>query len=391
MIWTAGCQSASQNEESAEQKGEQSEEQHEGDHGHENKQSVTLTRQQLASIDIATGPLEQKTLQSEVEVTGELSLFPQDRARVSPYFGGNITEINVIEGDRVQKGEVIARLQHPDFIRMQRDLQQEASELGYLKAEYERKKRLYEKDVTSGQKFQRAKADYHATRSSVKSLEAKLELLGLDVEKVKEGEIVSRIPVQAPISGYIHHIHVSISDYAEPEKPMFEITNNSRIHVDVRVFEKDVHLLEQGQKVVFTVANRPGELLKARVHSVGRAFENESKSIHVHAHIDNNQGDLMPGMYVEGRILTGQDTATVIPEEAVVNKEEKRYVFVETSAKGDEQERTFAMKQVRTGSSFGGYTEVRPVEPLSADQQVVQKGAYYLASEMKQSEGGGHH
>ena len=264
---------------------------------------------------------------------------------------------------------------------MQQQLQSLHNRLDYLKQEYQRKEELHKEEITSGKDFQKAKADYFSAVSEVKGLKAKLKMLGLNVEKVLEGEIYEELPVRASIDGFIHKINVAIGDYADPQKTMFEITQNERIHVDLRVYEKDIHKVKEEQKVYFTVANRPDHLLEAKIHAVGKAFEENPKAIHVHAHIENSTGDLIPGMYVEGRIVVDEQPRTMVPEGAVVTEGGHSFVFV-LEEESDSTEMHFQRMPVNIGVAHNKWVEISFLEAQPENIQLALKEAYTLLSSM---------
>ena len=104
--------------------GEEGHDEEEGGHEEEGEEGVVeLTTQQIETIGLETKTLEKRNLGNNIKVTGNLELFPQDMANISPFVGGNVRSIKVIEGDKVRKGEVLAYLEHPDIISMQQEYQ----------------------------------------------------------------------------------------------------------------------------------------------------------------------------------------------------------------------------------------------------------------------------
>ena len=356
--------------------------------GHEEEEgSVEITQQQAETIGLEMKPLEERSLGNNIKVTGRLELFPQDRANISPFVGGNISSVLVIEGDKVHKGQVLAYLEHPDIITMQQEFQEKNDELVFLDQDYERKKTLYDKGVSSGKEFQMAQSKYRSTTSSVNAMRAKLRLLGFNVDEIANGKIYQGVPVISPISGFVDEVLISLGDYVAPQSKMFAVSDNSKIHVDLKVYEKDIPRVKEGQKIFFSVASRPDELLTAEVHSIGKTFEEDPKAVHIHAHIENPERDLLPGMYVEGRIVQDEKNTLAVPEEAVIKEGEKSFIFVLDD--GDAQEEgklKFKMVQVSVGVIDLGFVSINPMEPLQYGSKVVINGAYTLSSEMVKGE-----
>lgn len=374
----------------------------------EESPTVSITEMQAKTIGLEVEELKPKALRNTIQVTGMLELFPEDRAEISPLIGGNLTSIKVIEGDIVKKGQVIARMQNMETIQMQQDFQIMYSSLDYLKLEYERQEKLFNQNVSSAKVYQAAKAEYLSAVSTINGLKTKLQLFGLNVDEIRKGKIYPTVPITTPIDGYVHLINVNVGEFADPQmgrkQIMFEITNNARLHAEFRVFEKDIHKVKKGQKVYFTVGNRSDKILEATMHSAGKAFEEDKKSVHFRALIDNPNGDLLPGMYLEGKIATEDTPVLAVLEDAIVVDGDLAYIFVQTE-EGEEEhhdEAEFELKEahghedgeklffkkirVTTGKHDNGYVEIQLFESLPAGTMVVRKGAYTLSSEMIKGE-----
>tara|TARA_R110002049_G_scaffold28324_5_gene97449 strand:- start:1301 stop:2524 length:1224 start_codon:yes stop_codon:yes gene_type:complete len=359
-------------------------EEEEGEGHSEEEGVVTLTKQQAETIDLEMRPLEERNLGNNIKVTGTLELFPQDKANISPFVGGNVSSIKVVPGDNVRKDQVLAYIEHPDIIAMQQEYQEKNDELVFLKQDFERKKTLYDKGVSSGKEFQMAQSKFRSTTSSVNGLKSKLRLLGLDPSKVAEGEIYPAIPITTPISGYVGEVMVSLGDYVAPQSKMFSISDNSKIYVNFKVYEKDIKQVKEGQQIYFSTASRTDELLKATVRSIGQTFERDPKAIAILADIENKDKDLLPGMYVEGRIVQGEKSGFAVPEEAIVKEGEQAFIFILDEDEDEEKEENkmkFKMIPVTVGITDLGFVEVNlPVE-VSKEAKVVTNGAYNLSSE----------
>lgn len=348
---------------------------------------VTITAEQAEVLGLTTGLVMQKSLGNNIKVNGFLDLYPQDQAKVNTFIGGNLSNIYVVEGDKINKGQILARLEHPDYIQMQQELQQSVSELDYLKTDFERKEKLYEEEISSGREYQKARSEYYSTLSKINGLKAKLKLLNLNVTKVAAGVLFPTVPVVSPIDGFVGEVYVSIGDYAEPGVNMFYITNNTKTHVDFRIYEKDIYRIKVGQKAYFTIANKPGELIEAHIRNIGRTFEDDPKAIHVHADIDSKvTTNLLPGLYVEGRIIENERMMSVLPEEAIVTEGSRSFVFIKTTHKNNDGKLTFAVKDVTTGVEDAGFVQITFAEPLPEGTEVVFNGAYMLSSELIKGE-----
>ncbi len=381
-----GSKSADNSAEASHEERSEGEAGHEGEKGNneEGMAELHLSDLKFESLGIKIDTLPTRALSEVVEANGQLEVPPQHEATVTAILGANVTSIKVIEGDQVSKGQVLAYLSHPNLTKIQTDYVRAYSQLQFLEKENQRQKRLYEEEVGSGKTYQQIQSDYQAMSAEVKGYEAQLKQLSLNVKKVQGGDIYQYVPVVSPIDGYIEKVEVQIGQYVDPQTEMFMIVNTDHIHADLMVFEKDVHKVKKGQKMSFTVESVPGSTLSAKIYSVGKQFEQNPKAVHVHAEIEQKEDFLIPGMYINGRIRTGDNLVKALPEEAIIEEEGLPYIFLAEAHEADgKTEWKFKPIEVRTGINNNGWVEIKLLEPLPDGAMVAWNNAYYLIAEMK--------
>lgn len=358
-------------------------------HGNE---MVFISDAHFRALNIKIDTISQRPMEVVVHTNGELEVPPQNEAAVTAIVGANVVQILVIEGDKVSKGQPLAYLRHPNLITLQTDYISGFSQLDYLREEYERQKGLYEENIGSGKEFQKAKAEYLVANASVKGLEAQLKQLGLNLERLKNGDIYETIPVPSPISGNVRLVKVKTGQYVQPETEMFSIVNIDHIHADFMVYESDIRKVREGQKIYFKVESEPEIEYVARIYAVGKAFEKEPKAVHIHAEIEDKTGFLLPGMYVRGKIYGDSTVVSALPEEAIATEADGSYVFVVAEgATPADSGHAFTRTPVRTGKTVDGWVEIHPLEPLPRDVRVAWNGAYYLEAELRKEDTGHSH
>lgn len=361
------------------------------------------TPEQMKAVDIETGVIGQKNLTSVVKASGQLTVPPQNKAVVNALVGGVIRRINVIEGQQVTKGQVVVIIENPDFIRLQQDYLTSKDNLVYLQQEYERQRTLKEADAGIGKVYQQASANYAAEKSRLGTLEKQLQQIHINPTEVQPGNLVTQVPVPAPINGTVVKITLSVGKYTDASSPIMEIINNNIIYCDLQVFEKDIAKVSVGQVVNFTLTNQKDKQVSGRVTGVNKSFEQQNKSVIVHA-VLNNAGplNLIAGMYVAALIETGKQLVPAVPKDAIVKANDKAYIFVvegteqelikrdaddKEANKSQVQEKTrFKMIEVVTGVEEIGFVEIKLLEELKPDTKIVTKGAFYLYSSMQNIE-----
>ncbi len=362
-------------------------------HAHGEKESLEETvlhwsTQKAAAVGLTFGELPTRAITGYVQTNGWLEVDPQDKATVTPLIGANVTAIKVIEGDKVEAGQVLGYLSHPDLIKLQTNYAKTYYELAYLEKEYQRKKTLFEGEVASGRAFQQTKAQYFGTKGMLEGLGAQLKMMGLNLHRIRSGNIYTQVPIVSPIEGYIEEVHIKIGEYASQGNPLFDIINTAHVHADLMVFEKDARKIKVGQKVIVNVGTAPDTPLEATIYAVGKTFEKNPKAVHVHADmVTHSEQQLLPGMYITGKILTSKTKVPALPQEAVITEEGQNYIFTaEKVTKNGKQQWAFYPHKVVTGQKSEGWVEIKLPKPLPKDHQVVWNKAYYLIADIKKSE-----
>jgi cobalt-zinc-cadmium efflux system membrane fusion protein len=337
--------------------------------------NITLTEAQVKAIGLETGGIEQRNLRTSLKVNGKLVLPPQNQAQVSSLSGGIVRSIRVMEGDFVHQGQVLATIGNNDIVQWQQDYLENKSQLRYLEAEYARQKSLRQDSINSEKTFQQVENELGVARARQTGIGTKLQMAGIRVADLTPASMRSEVGIVAPISGYIHHINVTMGKYIDANAVLFDLVDNRYLHLDLTVFEKDIHKVALGQRVIFTDANDPLHDHPAEIYSLDKAFQDNQQAIVAHARIGERTETLLPGMYVEARIQVDRYLAAALPEAAVVSSGDDHFIYLET---GPRQYRQVAVK---TGAQDLGYKEITPLTVLPKEARIVTKGAYFLLSE----------
>lgn len=350
---------------------------------HSDSEEVILSAQQFEALKMKVDTIAARNMRGYVEANGTLEVPPQSEAAITSVIGANVVSIEVIEGDQVNKGQVVAYLSHPNIIQMQTDYLNAYSNSTFLKKNYERQKRLYDAGVGSGANFQKAEAEYDASKAMVNGMAAQLKLLNISSTSVANGTIAQRVALRSPIEGFVQKVEVKIGQYVEPQTELFEIVDTHHVHADLMVFEKDVYKVKKGQKVTFNIQSIQDGELSAEIYSVSKTFEDNPKALHVHAEIENKKGNLIPGMYIQGRIQTESAKTLALPESAIVKEGDIFYVF---SVEKENEDWSFIPVEVILGAKDGNWIAVQFSDEIASNTKFAYNNAYYLIAEMKKGE-----
>lgn len=367
---------------------------------HEENESniVAISPAQMKTADITIGNIEMKNLKTSIKANGTLSVPNQNKALVTSVSHGIIKTLLVQPGKYVSRGQVIATIINPDAAQIQQQLQATNAQIKLAQLEYNRQKELVAANAAPLKNVQRAESELTSLRSVKNSLEKQLAALGISVSQVNNGNIITTIAVRAPISGTISHVSAQIGSNVDQSTPIAQIVNNSRLHLDLFVYEMDLPRLRPNQTIHFTLTNNPGREYDADIYSIGTAFASETKTIPVHAVVKGDKTGLIEGMNITAAISIGSSLVRAVPRSALVSSGGQDYIFIVSDKmpeKHDEKEPEkgkrddneapelyFERIAVLKGVSDIGYTEITPVNELPGDVKIVTKGAFFILAKM---------
>lgn len=355
-----------------------------------NTNQVELTLDQIKNAEIEIGQLTQDTLAEIVNANGLIQLPPNDRASINALYESFIDKIYHIEGEKVNQGDVLVSLKHPNFIQLQQEYLQAQSQYNFLLKELDRQQLLSDSNVTAMKKLQQAESDLQSMEALKNSLSEKLKLIGVNPENVVEGNIQSTVYLRSPISGVVTKVTGFKGQSILPQQSIMEVINNKGAYLELNVFEKNLGKIKANQMISFKVSsidNSP--TYSAKISSVGSSLDLTSRTIKVIAHFDANSV-LIPGLYIEADIYAQPIAVSTLPEEAIILDQDDSFIFIQSPPLKDStspDEVVFTKVKVKTGRSNKGKIQIMNEASIAFNSQIVIKGANYLKSEMSKGEG----
>ncbi len=387
----------------------------------ENENTATLTAEQIKSIKIEFGNIEKKQLTTSLKANGLLKVPNNNRANATALLGGVIKSILVQIGNTVSKGQVIATIANNSFIAMQEEFITVSAKADLAQLEFTRQKELQQGNATALKNMQSSEMELKTLKARKASLQRQLELIEINTISLTSENIQSIINITSPISGAISNIMVNIGGYVDANNPIAEIVDNSQLHLDLYVYEKDLQKIKVGQTIHFTLTNNPGKEYDADVYAISNTFEQNTKAIAVHATVKGNKQGLIDGMSITALVSLENATLDAVPVNAIVNHEGQDFIFIVTDAhsevehheKGEaataehkhdehghehsekeepehkEEGTTFEKIPVRKGTTDVGYSEITLLKEIPANSKVVVSGAFFILAKMN-NKGEGH-
>jgi Cu(I)/Ag(I) efflux system membrane fusion protein len=320
--------------------------------------AVTLTAARRQTIGVTTGVVEERPFATTIRAVGTVAYDEQRIKQVNLRVAGWVTKLTAnFMGQYVRAGEPLLTIYSP--------------ELASTQAEYRLALRTRERVGVSLMEPIRTGAN-----AQVQAARERLRLLNFSdtqIDALKETEPQSETTLVAPISGVVTKKNALQGAYVTPEMALYEIADLSTVWVYADVYEPDLAVVAVGQPADVTLAAYPNEVFHGRVVFIDPALSLETRTAKVRTEFANLDLRLKPGMYGDVRIQVKGKPVLAVPRTAILDSGTRSLAFL------DQGDGRYQPREVKTGRTFEGYTEV--VDGLSAGDRVVTSATFLIDSE----------
>ncbi|MEM1080523.1 MAG: efflux RND transporter periplasmic adaptor subunit [Pseudomonadota bacterium] len=301
--------------------------------------------EEMAAIPVEAETLALGTISAYYASTGTLEA---DReAQIVPRLAGQIVSIEVEEGDRVQSGQVLARV---DADRLRIEKQQAEADLSRMRQDYERHQEMHERSLISTEVFERVKYNFEVQQ-------ARVELVELEL---------SYSAIRAPFAGVVSERMIKLGNQVTTVEPIFVITAMDTLQATLDVPERELARLQDDQRVSVHLDALPGQSVDGFVQRISPVVDADSGTFRVTVEVNDTTGRLRPGMFGRFQIVYDErESVLLAPVEAVAIEDGMASVFVV-------EEDLVSQRSIEIGYRNNGKYEV--VSGLSEGEQVVVLG-----------------
>ena len=279
------------------------------------------------------------------------SLRSDETVILRPEIVGRVSQILFKEGERVQKGTVLVKL---DASVQQADADRAKANLVLSKSKYDRAVDLRNQGFISGQAKDEAENMLRVAQADYELVQARL----------------AKTVIPAPFSGTVGLRQVSVGDYVKEGQDIVNLESLDPLKVDFRVPEIFLSQVKDGATLQITLDALPDRAYDGRVYAINPLIDANGRSIVVRAQVPNKDGRLRPGMFARVRLFTSQSKDSfVIPEESLFPVGDDKYVYKVVDNKATRQ-------KVDIGQRREGRVEI--LNGLAAEDVVVTAGALKL-------------
>lgn len=326
-----------------------------------------LIKQEIKKLDIAIEELDAgkriplitsfKLKESDFKHFLELqgNVTTKDLLVIYPEFSGVLSNVYVKDGQKVVKGQILAKI---DDGGLSQQLAQLKIQADLAKTTFERQQRLWDQKIGSEMQYLQAKSNYEAQNQAIAQLEQQ----------------VAKTIVRAPFSGTIDDVLTEQGSVVMPgQSELMRIVNLNNMYIVTDVPEKYITTITENKKVEveFPIL---GKKIESKVRQVGDFINPDNRTFKVEISVPNKERSIKPNLTAKLRINDySNEKALLIPQSIISeNASGEQYVYV-VKDKTENNEATAEKMIIETGLTQGDYIEV--TKGLQSGSEVIMEGA----------------
>lgn len=300
-------------------------------------------------VPVVIGELKPEAFDHYVEATGNVEAV--NEAMISPEINGQISAIYVKEGDKVQRGQLLAQLNTQVI---QKSIEEVKTGLKLATDMFQRQERLWSQKIGSEMQYLEAK-------NRKESLENQLATLNAQLNMAK---------VVSPVSGVVERVSQKAGEMAMPGSPMIHVVSLDEMYIKANVSEAFLPYVKKGDEIILRLPSYPDFSKRLPVDRVGSAINPGNRTFEVQVKLKNQDGMIKPNMVATLLINDYQNPeALVIPSRLIKEDLKGKYIY---TAQSNSPELVARKVYINIGKSYLGKTEV--VSGLNTGDRIILDG-----------------
>ena len=297
-------------------------------------------------VSAVVAPVRQEPLAETLRLVGSLEAI--ERVDISAEMEARIVEIGFTDGQRVAKGDMLFRL---DDVRPKALVAEARARFQLAQTDFDRSRKLFENQTVAQEVLDQAAAGLEMARAAL---------------EIAERQLADTVLV-APFDGRLSERRFSRGQLVTRGQPLCTLVQTAPIRAVFNVPERFTAQLSTNLTVDLTSAAWPDRTFPGKVDYLAPVVDPASRTVRVHARLDNEDGLLKPGMFAGlNLVFKMREQALLVPESAVFFRGDQTLLVVRNA--GGKAEFT----PVTAGIRAGGNVEI--TSGVSAGQQVVAEG-----------------
>ena len=326
-------------------------------------------------MTVELGTAKRGTVAAHLTVVG--NLIGLQTVAIAPRTGGRLLSVNVQLGDRVRRGQILAKVEDREIVEQVRaaeasqevakaTIRQREADLNVAKLNFDRSKNLFERQLLAKQALDDAESRYLAAVAQLDLSTAQLSANAARLEELKIN--LQHTSVASPVDGFVASRTVDAGAMVNTNTAIASVVDISRLRLVVNVVEKDLRMVSAGDVAEVEVDAYPGEKFHGKIARVAPVLDPATRTAAMEVEIPNTDNKLKPGMYARINLTVEEKKNTLVaPKNAVIDFENKRGVWMPN------EDNRARFVPVQLGIDGGDQVEV--LEGLKEGDKFVTTGA----------------
>lgn len=333
-----------------------------------NGEQVTVPENSAIRSRLAIAPVAERDIHRDLVLPAVVEADPARLIKVSPPVAGRVIQLKVQMGERVTAGQPLVVIDSPDLGSAYADYDRAKAGMVLARRNLDRQRGLNKIGGAAEKDLQQAENDFAAAEAELRRSEARLKQIGVDADTTAQ---TRNVTVSAPMAGSVIELDVGPGAYwNDATASLMTIADLRTIWVTANVPETDTAFVAKGQEVDVTFPAYPDQSMHGEVLFVSDVLDPDTRRTKVRIAFDNPQLRLRPGMFANVTFHAPARRSAVVPTSALVLKDERNQVYVETAPW------TFEARNVDIGFQQGEEVVLR--SGVAAGERVVVKGGVLL-------------
>jgi cobalt-zinc-cadmium efflux system membrane fusion protein len=330
---------------------------------------IKMTPEQIDKLDIKLGQLSPSHQIPLLYAPAKVVVPANHERLVSSPQPGLVVQLHVNIGDNVQKNQILATINSPELLNLQRDFLTSVSQLELSELEYQRDSKLLEEGVIADRRWQETKTVHHSKETQLESAYQMLEIAGMTETDIKslsqKRKLTSLLNIHAPASGVVLARFVTLGSRLDVQAPIYQIADLSELWLEINIPQERLNSLHKGDLVQIENTG-----ITANISLLGQSVNRDNQTVLARGLINGKQSTLKIGQNVNVQIMQNQpETGFKISNTAISQNDGHNYIFIRNTAGFKVTEVTVIGKQD---------TESLINAPLTGQEQIAIKGTVAL-------------
>lgn len=317
-----------------------------------------------------------------LRIPGSIQVDEQRLARIGAPVTGRISDIDVVLGQHVKRGQVLATVNSTELAQNQLAYIKALQQISLQSKAVERAKALLDADVIAPAELQKRESELSGAKADLIAARNQLMVLGMsqaNIDKLsRSAQMDTFSNINARIAGTVISRKINLGQVVQPADELFVVADLSTVWAVAEVPEHQIDLIEKGQEVDIEIPAIYEKPIKGKLIFVGDVVNPETRTVTVRSEILNNKQEIKPDMLVSMLVLSKPTKKLSVPAQAIVRENDKNYVFVQIAPN------KYRLREVTTDEEYQGNVAV--INGLSAGETIIVEGAFHVNNERKRKE-----